>query len=293
MTIYLGSQGHVELQRQGTRGENDERVALYTAIEPDDVNVNAKRFSFLGSQLGVITGDRIEISTTSGDDLQLVDGHNFPDWLGFIHVDAIGGIRLFKDFDQAIDGSKDNAIALTQPSKLQHLEIVSRDNKSRCISQVRSYSLTTQRETVDVTGLSQQYRNQYHQGLISGQGQMDCFWEHTRDVCEASCGIIDYSAYLSFLCIRLEQGAAFRGRFYIFDGGTSERSVWYECQAVITSVVVNVEPNQIIGTTVDFITTGPIRLQTGIRPSYLVQEQDADGYVLSEGGDPTEVAYAD
>jgi hypothetical protein len=295
MTIYLGEQGHVELQRQGAREFDDERVPLHTAIEPEDVNVVAKRFSFLGAQLGLITGDRIEIKTSSGADLELVKGHDFPDWLGYIHVDAIGGIRLYDDFATAIDGSRDNAIPLVTPSAFQRLEVVSRDNKFRCVAQVRSYEITTQRETIDVTSLHQQYRNQYHQGLISGQGRMDCFWEHSRqDDCppDSDLNFAEYSAYLAFLCIRLEQGSSFVGRFYLYDGGIRERSVWYECQAVVTNVVVSVEPSSIISTAIDFITTGPIRLQTGILPAYLEKEEDED-YILQENGDRIEVTQLD
>ena len=133
-------------------------MPLYTAIEPEDVNTDAKRFSFLGAQLGLITGDRIEIKTASGADLELVEGHDFPDWLGYIHVDAIGGIRLYDDFSTAIDGSRDNAIPLVAPSGVQEIEVLSRDNKFRCVAQVRDYEITTQRETIDVTALHQQYR---------------------------------------------------------------------------------------------------------------------------------------
>ena len=82
------------------------------------------------------------------------------------------------------------------------------------------------------------------------------------------------------------------GRFYIYDGGLTEKSVWYECQAIVTSVVVSVEPTALIGTAIDFITTGPIRLQTGISPAYLQQEQ-AEDYVLQEDGGRFEVSVED
>ena len=303
MTIYLGEQGHIELQRQGARDFEDERIPMFASIDPADVNVNAKRFSFLGAQLGLITGDQIEISTlesTSANgrpipapNLELVAGHNFPDWLGYINVDAIGGIRLYDSFDNAIDGEKSASIPLVTPTEVQRLKVISRDSKLRCLAQVRSYELTTQRETIDVTSLNQQYRNQYHQGLISGQGRMDCYWEHKRDnECSEDAAFGEYSAYLAFLCIRLEQGSSFTGRFYIYDGGLTEKSVWYECQAIVTSVVVSVEPTALIGTAIDFITTGPIRLQTGISPAYLQQEQGED-YVLQEDGGRFEVSVED
>ena len=303
MTIYLGDNGSVELRRYGADDADGQRPSMVASLQPEDVNVPAKRFSFLGSQLGLITGDQIEIATRPGKDsskrttpppdLELVAGREFPDWLGYINVDAIGGIRLYDSFDDAIDGKKSNAIPLVTPSKLQRVEVTSRDSRFRCIAQVSSYELTTQRETIDVTSLNQQYRNQYHQGLISGQGRMDCYWEHTRG-CEGPPGykFNEYSAYLAFLCIRLEQGSSFTGRFYLYTGEATEKSVWYECQAVVTDLVVSVQPTAVISTSVNFITTGPIRLQTGIIPGYLRQEQDED-YVLQEDGDRIEVTFED
>ncbi len=303
MTIYLGEQGHVELQRQGAADTDGQVPSMFTSLRPEDVNAPAKRFSFLGAQLGLITGDKISIATRRGrtaqnrpipaPNLELVAGHNFPDWLGYVNVDAIGGIRLYENFDDAIDGKKNIAIDLVTPSNLQSLEITSRDNKTRCIAQIRSYEITTTRETIDVTSLNQQYRNQYHQGLISGQGRMDCYWEHKRDnACTEDAAFSEYSAYLAFLCVRLQQGASFLGRFFLYDGGITEKSVWYECQAVVTNVVVNVEPSQLIGTTVDFITTGPIRLQTGILPAYLVLEGSED-YILQENYGRFEISVED
>ena len=298
MAIYLGDNGHIELQRQGARGgSSEQRLPMYAVLQPDDVNINARRFSFLGAQLGLITGDQIEIATARGlddrgrpmlaPDLELVAGHVFPDWVGYVNIDPIGGIRLYAGYDEAIRGEKSDAIELVSPSKLQRLYVTSRDNRFRCIAQIRSYSFTTERETIDVTSLNQQYRNQYHQGLISGQGSIDCFWEHTSGMCDGAGGG-EYSAYLAFLCIRLEQGASFTGRFFIYDGGQDEKSVWYECQAVVTKVVLDVEPSAIIGTSIEFITTGPVRLQTGYVPEYLEQEQSND-YVLQESGDRFEV----
>jgi hypothetical protein len=296
MTIYLGDNGHVELQRQGATDSSLERAAFHTAIEADDVNVDARRFSFTGASLSLITGDKVEIEriATPPENLELVEGHDFPDWLGYVHVDAIGGIRLYDDFAAAIEGAKGNALNLVRPSGRQFIKVTSQDNASRCIAQVRSYEITTQRETIDVTSLNQQYRNFYHQGLISGQGRLDCFWEHTRvDDCaeDYDLSLSEYTAYLAHLCIRLEQGASFFGRFYIYDGGTVEKSVWYEAQCIVTNVVVTVEPTQIIGTAIDFITTGPIRLMTGIPPAYLLKEEG--DYILTEDGGRIQVTIDD
>jgi len=303
MTIYLGESGHVELQRQGAVEPYQERASFFTRIEPEDVNVDARRFSFLGASLSLITGDKIEIERVGSCDptvaesdrpLELVENHDYPDWLGYVNVDAIGGIRLYTDFNAAIEGDKNNALQLVEPSSCQRIRVTSRDNTSRCIAQIRSYEVTTQRETIDVTSLQQQYRNFYHQGLISGQGRLDCFWEHTRENdCppDRDLSLSEYTAYLAHLCIRLVQGASFFGRFYIYDGGIREKSVWYEAQCIVTNVVVNVEPGQIIGTTIDFITTGPVRLMTGIPPAYLLKEEG--DFILQENGDRLQVSIDD
>ena len=68
----------------------------------------------------------------------------------------------------------------------------------------------------------------------------------------------------------------------MFYGGANEPSVFYEADCVVTNVSISVEPTQVIESTVDFITSGPVTLRTGIEPLFLTQEDNY--YVLQEDG---------
>jgi hypothetical protein len=50
--------------------------------------------------------------------------------------------------------------------------------------------------------------------------------------------------------------------------------VWYEFDALVTNVGIAFEPTQPVKTTVQFVTTGEIRLRTRTVTSYIVKEQD-------------------
>ena len=278
MAIYLGETGSVEIGRQSSSDP------VYTALVPADVTVSAKRFSFEYSAAVLTTGDYVQISRiqTGGNEqnLELVAGHEYPDWSGYVHVDGVGGLRLYGDIEAAIEGKKDPALDLVTPSTYQEVKLVTRAIDGRCLARLRSYEISTSRETVDTTVLSNQFREYLKNGLISGQGQLNCFWEHRLGICEDVCGPIEFSAYLARLCIRLQQGAGFKGKFYVFYGGSTESSVWYEAECVVTNVSISVDPTQLIESTIDFITSGPVTLRTGIEPMFLTQEDDY--YVLQE-----------
>ena len=281
MAIYLGDQGHIELSRQGGS------VPLYTTMVPSDVNITARRFSVNFLSGGLLTGDSVEIKRIQkkGEDkknLELVKDHEYPDWSGYVHVDAIGGVRLYRSFDDAVDGYKANALELVTPSENQQLSIESRAISSKCVAQVRSYEISTTRETIDTTILSDQFRTSLKNGLISGQGQLNCFWEHRLGRCEGTGQATEFSAYLAHLCIRLQQGAGFRGKFFLYDGNNETPSVWYEADCIVTNVSISVDPTQIIESTVDFVTTGPVLLRTALEPSKLTQEDL--GLLLQENG---------
>ena len=102
---------------------------------------------------------------------------------------------------------------------------------------------------------------------------MTCFWdyEYTKCIDDYARGV-EFPHYLSQLVIRLRQGADFIGRFYIYADGTT--SVWQESTCIVTSVALTVTPDQLVRTTIQFVTTGEIRLLTGTPPEFLLQEND-------------------
>ena len=274
MAVFLGDSGYVEIRRDA-----DPR-GLLTKLDPDDVNASKRRFSVDFSEGALITGDQIDMETVDGSELVLVAGHNgFNEWRGFIHLDDAGGIRLYDRFDDAIRGDLLPARELVKPSVAKQVRIRTRASNYNFLARIQEYELATTRDQIDLTVLGQEHRHWYDAGLISGQGSLNCLWEH-RASCEDECktNSIEFSVYLAQLVLRLQQGSDFFGRFFIYAGQHArDNSIWYEAECVITNVAVSVSPTQVPTTQVQFVTTGPVQLRQGIPPAYLLQE---DGEVL-------------
>lgn len=280
MSVYLGNEGRIELERV------ESGHWLHSELAPSDVNVSRKRFSVDFLVGALTTGDLISIATEDGSTLELVDGHVFPDWTGYIHVDEIGGLRLYRTFSDALANRVSDALPLVRPSSAKRIKIETQTDRFRCLAQVTGFDMTTSRELVQTTSLCQEFQNQYEAGLISGQGRMSAFWEHQYAMCDSALGGVsseqlEFSVYLARLVLRLQQGAKFRGRFYIYRNTVENTSVWYECDCVVSSVQVSVEPAEVISTEIDFVTTGPILLRQSSDTNYILQE-DTD-LILLEG----------
>ena len=275
MTVFLGDNGRILLKRRGANS------AIVSVVNPSDVRESVNRFSVDYAHEQFITGDRLEIKAEEGD----ISWINHPDvdesFTRFINVDAAGGIRLYDTFAEAIKGDASAAILLKAPPIQQACSFKVVDGSDyRCLAEVSSFSITTERETIDTTNLGSYFRKQYDNGLIQGQGQIECFWVNNTGLCDSSdpCET-EFSSYLAKLCIRLVHGADFFGQFFIYSGGESgaTKSVWYEGETcIITSVAVTVSPDQVISSTIDFVTSGPITLREGYIRGLLELEQNSD-----------------
>jgi hypothetical protein len=276
MSVYLGCFGGIELMR-------DRTVApLQTALDPSDVSVSKRRFAVDFNYSTLITGDRIEIATVDGSDLELVSGHNFPDGSWFVSIDEAGGIRLYSNFQDSLSGAQDDALELIAPSSSQEITIQTINDGFRFLGRVNRFELTTSRDTIDLTSLGTEFRKQFEQGLISGQGNLDCEWEANIDT-GANTQFQEFSSYLARLLIRVQQGADFTGRFFIHrPASSSAASVWYEAKCIVTNVAVSVAATEIVTTKIDFVTSDQIVLKQGVIPSYLLQENSS--YLLQEDG---------
>jgi hypothetical protein len=280
MTVYLGDSGGIELKR--TAGQAADMTLL-----DGDVSVEKRRFSPQEDFLGTfITGDQVDIESKDGSNLHLVKGHDFPDWRGYVFMDALGGIRLFDSFKKAVEGQRSEAIELVDWPDKQELTMRTRGDNFTPLAKITSYEFTTERETVNTTILGSQFVQQYEAGLISGQGTIECFWEHRYQLCDPDiCDDgVEFVAYLAQLCIRITQGADFFGRFFVFrDGDPGVNSVWYEAECIVTSASINVASAEAITSTIQFVTTGQFKLLTGIPPAYLLEE-DGVSLILKEDG---------
>ena len=278
MSVYFGSTGFIELKRDAINSE------IETTLNPDDVNVNKKRFSVEKVLGSLITGDQIEIETADGSNLELLSGHNFPDLRKYIHIDDVGGIRLFNTFASALAGEVTNALTLTAPTSTKSILVRTRNTRFRPLAKVTEFEITTSRDTVDITNLNDEFRRQYENGLISGQGTIQTIWQHrnflndTKDFENP-----DFPVYLSQLLVRMQQGADFEGRFYIYHDPTqSTNSVWYQSICVVTNVAINVPASGLVEARIEFVTNSEIRLHNGVPPSFLLLE--SSDKILQEDG---------
>lgn len=277
MAIYLGNRGFVEIQRTSMN------TPLHAVIQPDDVNPDLRRFSFDFDINALVTGDQIDIGTTDGSLLGFVRDHAYPDFRAYIYVDEAGGVRLYSSYRDALNGELSAAHELVKPSGAHPIKVKTRNLTYRAISGITSYSLTTNRETVDLTSLGEEFRVQYANGLISGQGNLDCFWEYKTEICADDPATTEFPHYLARLVLRTQQGAAFTGRFFL-DYTNPQLAVWYEAACIITNVAMTVSPTQVVKTQIEFVTTDAIRLKLGRPPGYLLQEDGA--LILQESADP-------
>jgi hypothetical protein len=280
MSVYLGESGCVQIQRTAVGGG-----FVSGTLEPGDIDVNSKRFSFNFPTGALITGDRIEIATQDLSNLELVKGHVYPDGRWYCHVDQTGGIRLYDSFSGSVNGQYSAAVELVSSSQAQDIYVRNRDDDFNPIAQIQQYEITTTREAVDLTVLGDNFREQYANGLISGQGTIQCLWEYRYSQCDSAVSYGDeLSQYFAQLVLRLEQGSIFKGRFYLNQQTT--QSVWYEADCVVTNVGFSFAPSQVVSTTIEFVTTGQIQLFLGQLPSYVLKEDEFN--LLLENGEPLE-----
>jgi hypothetical protein len=285
MAIYFGSTGFIELKRDALNSQ------IGTSLNPADVNTTKKRFSVENINGSLITGDQVEIETVDGSNLELLSGHSFPDLRKFIHIDDMGGIKLYDTFATALAGEVADALTLTAPSSTKDILIRTRNTRFRPLAKITEFEITTTRDTVDVTNLGEEFRQQYENGLISGQGTIQTIWQHRNfqnDTSDFSSP--EFPVYLSQLLVRVQQGADFEGRFYVYnDPSQSTNSVWYQSMCVVTNVAISVPASGLVEARIEFVTNGEIRLHNGVPPAFLLQEnsdkilqEDGNGILLED-----------
>ena len=278
MAIYFGSTGFIELKRDALNAD------LATSLDPADINTTKKRFSVEDVVGSLITGDQIEIETVDKSNLELLTGHNFPDLLKFIHIDEMGGIRLYNSFAASLAGETSDALPLSVPSSKKDILIRTRNSSFKPLAKITEFEITTTRDTVDVTNLGQEFRQQYENGLISGQGTIQTIWQHRHFQSDTNDFISpEFPVYLSQLLVRMKQGSDFEGRFYVYhDPVQTVDSVWYQSSCVVTNVAISVPATGVVEARIEFVTNGEIRLHSGAPPAFLLQENN--NKILQEDG---------
>ena len=311
MGVYLGNVGNIELIRKSLEGTKE------SLVNPSDVNASRDRFSFDFDEGYLITGDLIEIKATDGTDLDFIDetawtadqittqgndplvtqssdlivaGYQGPTESGmwYIFVDELGGIRLYDNFDDSLEGSTAGLIPLNAISRDIPISVEVKNRGGRLLGCIREYEINTNREVVDITALSDQHRQQYS-SLISGSGRLVAEWDYVKE--DGS----EPVNYLMQLVLRTEIGSSFRGKFYIKSAGTSAAGgafsgtqvndeLWWEFDAIVTGSAVSFAPSNLIEGSIEFVATGPIRLKAKTTASRRLLQEAGDPILLEQSG---------
>ena len=278
MSVYLGTYGQVELQRQFDGGD------LRSTINPSDVNATKKRFSFDFEHGQLLSGDQVEITSTDGTALDFIDSYTKTSVKKFIHVDELDGIRLYDSFAHAVNGGTTNATALATPANDLPIRVKVENAEYKVLAQVNGFELNTERETVDTTTLSDEFRNRIST-LMSGSGRMSAFWEYTGNTSQ------ELPNYLVELSLRTRVGSQFKARFYIKratynPGGVAANDndeIFYEFTGVLTGCAVQFSPDSTVQVQADFISTGAIQLRMNLEAADKILQENADEILLEQG----------
>lgn len=298
MAIYLGSAGAIQLTRTA-------ESSFRSLMDAADVNAGERRFSFDFPSGTFVTGDRLAIrrvnadGSASADPLDFVassgwgDGQQHEDGTWFASVDPVGGIRLYRSWGDALAGSPSKAVALQAPGSDYWINVSLEKGSPHCIGQVAEYTFSTDRSTVDVTALGDAFEQRWS-GLISGSGDLRCFWDWRPSACGDISDSEETAHYLHQLILRQQLGSEFKANLIIKSAGAqpanetlsslaARAALFYEVTAVITGVAMAFTPDETIESKVEFVTTGPISLRYELPSAAMILQEDNSLILLEDG----------
>lgn len=273
MTFFLGTKGNVKLKR----GSVNPITLLTDQIAPDDVNLTLNRLSFDKALDNLLIGDRIDIFTEDPRGLVCFPGSTWSDGQvnnsisAFVHVNAVGGLRFFRSFQDAVNNNRAAELPLASFSgDPLAISVRVRDAIYNVLGCVKGYEFSTDRETIDTTSLNDKFRQQFSAGLISGSGRIDCAFDYETS------GINETPLLALQIINRVEIGSEFDLALYLTDKDIDPNveTVFYELKAMVVRAGVQVQAGDIIDCTIDFVTTGDIRLLVGKPAEYILKEDD-------------------
>jgi hypothetical protein len=273
MTVFLGVHGTVKLRRN--TGAVPVQVA--DSIDPADVTTTLNRIGLDTSLDNILTGDRLDISTADARGLECfapgswLSGAVEKEISAYVNINNAGGLRFFPTFSDAVNNNRSTELTVYAFTGAPiEITYTIRDVSYNTLGNVTSYQLNTDREALDVTSLSDKFRNQYAAGLISGSGTIDCFFDYTSD------GSKESPLLMLQLIQRLDIGSEFDCAFYLTDSEITPetQTIFYQTTAMVTRAGVTVNTTDTIQCAIDFVTTGEIRLLVGRPADYILKEDD-------------------
>lgn len=273
MTFFLGTKGNVRLRRSTSILVS----ALQDEIDAADVNTTLNRLSFETAGDNLLTGDKVDISTEDARGLVCFAGAAWSSGAvengitAYVNVNAAGGLRFFPSFTDAINNTRANELVLAAfVGDPIPIECRVRDVSYSVLGNVTDYTLSTDREAIDATSLSDKFRQMYSAGLLSGNGTINCAFDYT------TAGVTETPLLMLQLIQRLELGSEFECALYLTDKTVDAgvNNVFYQFSAMVTRAGVEVRAGDIINSTIDFVTTGEIRLFIGSIDEFILKEDD-------------------
>ena len=288
MTFFLGNYGNVRLRR----GTEAELGVISSDIKTDDVSTLLNRVGFDRATDNLFTGDRVDFETTDARGLAFLPGTNWVSgnvenlFSAFVNVNVAGGLRLFETFEEAVNNDRSSEIAL-QAYTGDPLSVTAkvRDVSYNILGNVTSYEFNTSRDSIDVTALQDKFKQQYNAGLLSGSGRIECGFDYKI------AGVKEVPFLMLQIIQRLDLGSAFDVALYLTDKEVDPdvESIFTQTTAVVTNTGISVEAENYFSCTVDFVTTGEIKLIVGKPSEYILKEDDdrirvekGIGYLLQE-----------
>jgi hypothetical protein len=283
MTFFVGHTGIVRLQRNASN-------SFPAIISPADVNTSLNRFSFENSEDNLITGDLVEISTTDARGIDflpssfwgLPEGQKANNARAVVNVNNVGGIRLYRDFADAINNVRAQEVSLSSFAGADlSTSIAVRDTRYNTLGSVTSFEINTDRGAMETTSLSDVFRQQYSAGLLSGNGSIECLFSYETT------GVAETPLLLLQIINRLDIGSSFKALLSLSSvekTATFTEEVYYEVDAFITRAGVTVTADSLVSCSIDFVTTGEFKLRIGVPSEYILKE-DNDAIYLEQSLD--------
>lgn len=273
MPFFLGNQGSIRLRRAVKYPYG----RLEDSVGPDDVTLILNRFSFENALDNLLIGDRIDIVTDDPRGLAFLaptawpSGERQSSISAYIHVNAMGGLRLFPDFQSAVNNNRENELSMADfTGDPIQIGIVLRDTAFNVLGDVQSYQFYSDRESIDTTTLSDKFKQQYSAGLISGSGSIDCLFNYK------TAGFKETPLLLLQLVQRIDVGSEFDLALYLTDQEINPNvdSIFYDVHAMVTRAGVQVTAGDLVKCSIDFVSTGEVRLLYGKPAEYILKEDD-------------------
>ena len=200
----------------------------------------------------------------------------------YVNVNQVGGIRLFEDFNDAVNNERAGEYALAEfYGEPIEVTVGVRDTRYNTLGSVTSFEINTDRAAMETTSLSDKFKQQYSAGLLSGNGSIECLFSYETVDNQ------DVPLFLLQVINRLDVGSDFKALLSlssIEQSSTFREEVYYDIEAVVTRAGVTVTSDALVACSVDFVTTGEFKIRVGIPPEYILKEDD-DAIYLEQGLD--------